>query len=437
MATAKKQKAEEETAMEFGGPLGAAIGFIALPVMVYYLWICARFYHGLAYPQELSIEGFKLFGRTMVDHVLDDGLPTVRTTVLYVGWVFFQAILAVVCPGKIVKGAVLSDGKTQLDYLCNGLCTWWITLATVLSLHLTGYFRLSELADCYAPLMTTASVFATVLSVLCWTSAHMNGRTERMTGNLVYDFFMGAELNPRLGKLFDIKMFVEIRPGIKLWFLLTAGFAMKQYELHGAVSSPMLCLCLFHFVYANSCFKGEECIPRSMDIIYEKFGWMLCWANLVWVPFTYCVPSLYLLHTAPFEPSLWYTGAVLAIYALGYWIFDDANAQKDLFRLDPNYLIWGREKPKFLQTKRGTKLLISGFWGVSRHINYLGDILQAWCFGLVCTFGSVIPYFYAVYLTALLIHRERRDNYDCQRKYGDDWEKYCKLVPARIVPFLY
>jgi amino acid permease len=44
-------KKKEEEAMEFGGPIGAVIGFISLPVMVYYLWICARFYGGLAYPE--------------------------------------------------------------------------------------------------------------------------------------------------------------------------------------------------------------------------------------------------------------------------------------------------------------------------------------------------------------------------------------------------
>ncbi len=36
---------------------------------------------------------------------------------------------------------------------------------------------------------------------------------------------------------------------------------------------------------------------------------------------------------------------------------------------------------KSLPTARGTKLLISGWWGIARHINYLGDLLMglAWC----------------------------------------------------------
>ena len=30
-----------------------------------------------------------------------------------------------------------------------------------------------------------------------------------------------------------------------------------------------------------------------------------------------------------------------------------------------------------MQTKRGTKLLTSGWWGFSRHPNYFGDLIMA------------------------------------------------------------
>lgn len=32
---------------------------------------------------------------------------------------------------------------------------------------------------------------------------------------------------------------------------------------------------------------------------------------------------------------------------------------------------------KFIETQRGTKLIISGWWGMSRHPNYLGDWIMA------------------------------------------------------------
>lgn len=92
---------------------------------------------------------------------------------------------------------------------------------------------------------------------------------------------------------------------------------------------------------------------------------------------------------------------------------------------------------KYLKTERGTKLIISGWWGVSRHINYFGDWLIALAGCLPCGYGSVIPYFYAIYFAVLLLHRERRDDHACRLKYGKDWDKYCSIVKYRIIPGMY
>ena len=53
--------------------------------------------------------------------------------------------------------------------------------------------------------------------------------------------------------------------------------------------------------------------------------------------------------------------------------------------------------------------------------------------------GWAIPvtYFYLVYFAVLLVHRQRRDDDKCHRKYGKDWDDYCRQVKYRIVPGLY
>jgi protein-S-isoprenylcysteine O-methyltransferase Ste14 len=60
--------------------------------------------------------------------------------------------------------------------------------------------------------------------------------------------------------------------------------------------------------------------------------------------------------------------------------------------------------------------------------------MMASAFSLPCGFAHVLPYFYALYLPALLVHRARRDEARCRAKYGSAWDAYRAAVPARIVP---
>ena len=126
--------------------------------------------------------------------------------------------------------------------------------------------------------------------------------------------------------------------------------------------------------------------------------------------------------------------AITSLNCLGYAIFRGANSEKDAFRRDPSAPEVAHLK--FLPTKRGTRLLISGWWGMARKINYTGDWLMglSWC--LCCGSVSIIAYFYAIYFAVLLIHRAARDDHFCAVKYGDDWKTYKAKVPAIFVPGL-
>jgi protein-S-isoprenylcysteine O-methyltransferase Ste14 len=74
---------------------------------------------------------------------------------------------------------------------------------------------------------------------------------------------------------------------------------------------------------------------------------------------------------------------------------------------------------------------------MSRHANYLGDLMMALAMCLPCGVSYVVPFFYFIYFAPLLIDRERRDHAACAEKYGRDWEEYCRRVPWRIVPRVY
>ncbi len=171
-----------------------------------------------------------------------------------------------------------------------------------------------------------------------------------------------------------------------------------------------------------------------MDITTDGFGWMLSFGDLAWVPFAYCTQSRFLVdHAAQLSP-LSIIG-ILAVKLVGFWIFRGANGEKNEFRTNPQ--AENVRHLKYLQTVSGSKLLISGWWGMARHMNYLGDLLMglSWC--LPCGIQSVIPYFYALYFTTLLVHRERRDEEKCREKYGQDWDKYTHIVRWRILPYVY
>src|SRR5690554_1139718 len=92
------------------------------------------------------------------------------------------------------------------------------------------------------------------------------------------------------------------------------------------------------------------------------------------------MPEWYLMQH-PHGMSLWSFFGILGMYCFGYYLFSNANSQKRNFRTNPKSLVWGKP-PKVIETANGKGLLISGWWGVARHINYSGDLIQAYAFGL-------------------------------------------------------
>ena len=190
----------------------------------------------------------------------------------------------------------------------------------------------------------------------------------------------------------------------------------------------------FQLLYVADALYMEPSILTTMDITTEGFGFMLAFGDLAWVPFSYCLQAKYIAEHAP-QLAWWQAAAILAMNVAGYVVFRGANGQKDTFRKDPQHL--SVRHLTSLQTKRGTQLLYSGWWGIARHINYTGDWMMglAWC--LACGHACIIPYFYAAYFAVLLMHRERRDDAACAQKYGRDWQQYKRLVPWRLVPHVY
>lgn len=157
-----------------------------------------------------------------------------------------------------------------------------------------------------------------------------------------------------------------------------------------------------------------------------------------------CRQGLYLVYH-PVQLSNLHALAVLLLGLVGYYIFRSTNHQKDLFRRSNGACtIWGR-KPTFIECSyrsgdggvHRSKLLTSGFWGVARHFNYTGDLMGSLAYCAACGFGHLLPYFYIIYMTILLVHRCVRDEHRCSSKYGKDWKRYTDAVPHRLIPGIF
>lgn len=310
--------------------------------------------------------------------------------------------------------------------------------AVLLSFGL-GALDISWVAVNFIPLTTASIIFSSALAVLVYLRSFRQGALLAhggTSGVVVYDFWMGRELNPRILRV-DIKEFCELYPGMIGWGLLNLAFAYQQYQKLGYVTNAMILVNAFELWYIADGLYNEKSILTTMDITTDGFGFMLSFGDLCWVPFTFSTQARYLADWPRQLSTLSFLG-ILLVQGLGYYVFRGANGQKDTFRRDPNHPSVAHLRA--MPTARGTKLIISGWWGAARHINYLGDWIMglAWCLpcgvqGLL----SVVPYFYCIYFASLLVHRERRDEAACRSKYGADWEKYCRLVPSRIIPYVY
>lgn len=431
---------------EFGGPLGTFSIILFSHLLVYYLWISLTFYQGsLIYPD--SIANTPIFFKHMWSHIMEGALPTWYATTHYLMFILFLWILASTLPGVSVKGLpVPSENGKRHVYLCNAIASWYTVLLCTFLIHYFEWFDFADLKNHLGNFLTVTVIFADVASLLLYLIERLRKKAIRMSGNFIYDFFMGASLNPKIGRV-DIKLFLDIRPSWVLLFILGLSAALRQYQEHGHITLPMATILLAQGLYANACMKGEECVPTTWDIFYEKCGWMFIFWNLVGVPFFYAFQPYYILINNPTYPTLYSIFLIVALL-LCYYVWDTANSQKNRFRMQNNgtylkrftfpQLPWGTlEKPRYLATKSGSLLLTDGWYRYARKIHYTADVAMATIWGLSCGFSGVLPYLYPTFFLLMIIHRYFRDQRRCMEKYGDDWKKYCEIVPYTFIPYIY
>ncbi|CCE66270.1 hypothetical protein TPHA_0P01120 [Tetrapisispora phaffii CBS 4417] len=428
------------TEFEFGGTIGAIGISVGLPILTILLNQMIR--------PDYFIEGF--FTNFNFADVWNGIKPIsyyltkADLWTYYLIWYIVLAVFDIILPGRKMQGVELRDG-TKLNYKING-----VAVSAALILVLAFRYQLTDgdlpelqyLYENQVDLCIITILFSVMLSTYCYVASFIplwgkngNNTNEKIlalggnSGNPIYDWFIGRELNPRIGPI-DLKMYSELRPGMLLWFLINLSCLHHNYLETAKINDALVLINCLQGFYIFDGVLNEEGVLTMMDITTDGFGFMLAFGDLTLVPFTYSLQARY-LSVSPIELGTYRVSFIVTVMALGFWVFRAANQQKSDFRQGKLAHL------KSIQTKRGTKLLCDGWWGKSQHMNYFGDwiISLSWC--LTTWTQTPLTYYYSAYFMSLLLHRQQRDEQKCRGKYGKDWEEYEKKVPYKIVPYVY
>jgi protein-S-isoprenylcysteine O-methyltransferase Ste14 len=342
-------------------------------------------------------------------------------------------LLNVVVPGRWVNGYVVDGQGRPLRYHLNGL--------PVLVLVVGGFALVAWQGlvawDVFYTYRWGAAAGACVIG-LVFTLAIVLTAPPTPGASLGADLYLGRRENPRWGGgRVDAKMFLYLVGAVMLE-LNVVSFAAHHVLLYpDAPSSGVLLYAGLFTFFLIDYLTFERVHLYTYDLFAERVGFKLGWGCLVFYPYFYCI-GLWALadRPDPHTPTALLV-AFAAIFFAGWSLSRGANLQKFLFKIRPDARLFGLIAPRTVESG-DRRLLCSGFWRLSRHINYLGEILMAT--GLALALGyplSLAPWLYPIYYLLLLLPRERADDRRCAAKYGALWDEYCRKVPYRVVPGVY
>ena len=349
-------------------------------------------------------------------------------------WIIYAMItlLHMLIPARQVVGYVNKTGtNTKLKYRLNGLPVLFCSLGIWIAL---GHLDIVPYDWLYT-VRWYSLLGAFVLGVLYtfWIVL-----PHRSTGkSFLADLYLGRLENPQYKDGFiDAKMWLYLIGAVML-ALNTLSFVAYHYLTFGSESSPGIFLSaglLMYFILDYLTF--EKVHLYTYDIFAERVGFKLGWGCLTFYPYFYSIPIWATAHMPSAGNSTWQLILFALIFFIGWSLARGANMQKFYFKTQQEKTFLGIRPETISDGKR--TLLVNGFWGMSRHINYLGEILMAT--GIVLSIGHfscVWPWLYPLYYIALLFPRQIDDDKRCQLKYGQLWDKYSSRVKYKIIPYVY
>merc|ERR1739838_1248936 len=256
---------------EFGGSIGCLLTYVSTPALFIFM---AYFYHNLG--SDYSKFSRNQFNADVVSARANFTLWKVQITYT----VLVAAIFALPAP-KIIEGPATPSGE-KLKYKIAAIPTLLIFLS------IFAYFFLYDEQEELLPIST--------FIVRSYYLSPSQRNPIATSGNVIYDSFLGYELHPRVGELFDLKIFLY-RYAMVQWVLFSLFKFTEVYRGAGGgyealkANPEVVIMCLTHIAYCYSVYFGdEESCPYMFDIKYDGLGFQQTFGEIVIVPFIYSLP---------------------------------------------------------------------------------------------------------------------------------------------------
>jgi Delta14-sterol reductase len=350
-------------------------------------------------------------------------------------WIVYAVVLGLhlVLPARKVAGYVsepLTGGR--LSYRLNGPLVLIVALLIWVALGRAGLLASDWLYTHRWPGLAGSAVLGLLFSLAVVLTVPTRGRP------FLTELYLGRSENRQfVGGRVDAKMFLYLAGAVMLALNLFSFTAHHMLTFGSVFSTGVLLYCFLFFWFIVDYLVFENVHLYTYDIFAERVGFKLGWGCLTFYPYFYLIG----LWATVGKPGPQISSGLLVFFVLifvcGWALSRGANLQKFAFKTDPDRAFLGFFKPKALSDGQNA-LLYSGFWGVSRHVNYLGEILMATGLTLVLGYPELwVVWLYPLYYVLLLVPRERADERRCALKYGPLWVEYVKRVPRRIIPWVY
>ena len=378
---------------------------------------------------------------TIIDNSIIYNAPINTISLTILGSFIIYGIGSIKLSNKYFLGQVNIDG-IEPYYAANGFEFWLLTMGLLFGI--TYFIPTISLifTQNFIQFIFTSNIFGLYLVIyLIWRDYDIyfdKKEDDKLGYNILFKFYRGLVFHPKIGDI-DIKQFTNCRFGMISWQIIIFLFA-HYYFYNIKYSYEVLVSIILQTIYIGKFFYWETGYFNTLDITLDRGGYYICWGCLVFLPAFYTYAVFNLINTYEFQNNFVFNTFLLILGVYSIYNNYIVDQQKEDFKRNKTLY---KSLDVIYKDNNGveinSKLLIDGYWGKVRHMNYMYEIITAicWCLPGYNFNKPSLSILYVLFLVVLLIHRIFRDEKKCSKKYGIFWDKYCSIAKYRLVNYIF